>query len=294
MPAKRAQLALVREAEATGRTREIFAEVRQALGLPQVPLIYKAYAAYPKFLELHWQAFKAALATQEFFDLAERLRAEVYTRMHNYFRVRDLCRTLTEMSFSEGARHELTHLIELLHTANPPCVLIAAAQLEAFDGAVGNERKWREARERPKFEKPVFVEEELARPETKKIYEQIKKQMDLPLVNMDYRALGRWPDFLKNYWEVLRGILASPVYHENQDAIAAAAMELVRELPVQVELTVEQLQNADVSNDNVAALVRMTEKFLYSLSGLSLNIAVAKIGLEGGNIAEADKSAPAA
>ena len=95
MPAK-GKLTLVRESEASGRTSQVFGELKAALGMPYVSLLYKAYAAYPKFLDLHWQAFKPVVETQEFFDLAERLRAEAYTRMHNYFRVPDLCARLTD------------------------------------------------------------------------------------------------------------------------------------------------------------------------------------------------------
>jgi len=46
--------------------------VKAALGMPYVSLLYKAYAAYPKFLDLHWQAFKPVVETQEFFDRADR------------------------------------------------------------------------------------------------------------------------------------------------------------------------------------------------------------------------------
>ena len=119
----------------------MFAEVKAALGMPYVSLLYKAYAAYPKFLDLHWQAFKPVVETQEFFDLAGRLRAEAYTRMHNYFRLPDLCAQLTEESFSPGAQHELTRLIETLHASNPPVLLLAAAALQAFDKPIGRERK---------------------------------------------------------------------------------------------------------------------------------------------------------
>src|SRR5437764_14786037 len=119
MPAK-GKLTLVRESEASGRTSQVFAEVKAALGMPYVSLLYKAYAAYPKFLDLHWQAFKPVVERQEFFDLAGRLRAEAYTRMHNYFRLPDLCVQLTEESFNPGAQPELNRLTETLHAHQPP------------------------------------------------------------------------------------------------------------------------------------------------------------------------------
>src|SRR5437868_4348400 len=84
------RLKLVTEADAPSRTRQIFDEVRHALGLPEVPFLYQAYAAYPVFLELHWQSFCPSVESQQFFQLGDRLAAEAYTRAHNYFGVRDL------------------------------------------------------------------------------------------------------------------------------------------------------------------------------------------------------------
>jgi hypothetical protein len=66
--------------------------------------------------------------------------------------------------------------------------------------------------------------------------------------------------------------------------VRKTAWGLVQELPYPVELTVSQLRDADIGDDDVAALVRITETFVNILSGLVLNIALAKIGLEGGNL----------
>ena len=52
MPERRGKLKLVREREADGRTREIFAELKQLLGIPFTPVVYQAMAVYPAFLEL--------------------------------------------------------------------------------------------------------------------------------------------------------------------------------------------------------------------------------------------------
>ena len=84
------RLKLVTEAEAPSGTRAIFDEVRHSLGLPKVPLLYQAYAAYPEFLEIHWQVFRPAVESRQFFSLGARLAAESYTRAHNYFEVGSL------------------------------------------------------------------------------------------------------------------------------------------------------------------------------------------------------------
>jgi hypothetical protein len=133
--------------------------------------------------------------------------------------------------------------------------------------------------------KPVLVEEESAPSPTKKIFEEIKRTLNVPVVNTDYRALARWPDFLRDYWALLKAMAQSPLYKEHCQAIRLSAVALVQEFPQPFELTVAQLQDAGLSDADVEAAVRITEVFVRILGGLVLNVAVAKIGLEGGSSA---------
>ena len=81
----------MREADAAGRTLEIYQEIKTALGLPLVNVIFQAYGVYPRFLELMWKTMRPAVETQDFFRFADRLRGEAYTATHNYFSIPDLC-----------------------------------------------------------------------------------------------------------------------------------------------------------------------------------------------------------
>jgi hypothetical protein len=211
------------------------------------------------------------------------LRAEAYTRMHNYFAIPDLCERMTDLSFSTGARHELTDVVELFNYSNPLMLLLATAQMQAFDKAVGRQIAVHPALHPVFKERPVLVEEESASSPTKKIFEDIKRTLNVPVVNTDYRALARWPDFLRDYWTLLKATAQSPLYKEHCQALRASAAGLVQEFPRAFELTIAQLQDAGLSDEDVEAAVRITELFVKLLSGLVLNVAVAKIGLEGGN-----------
>jgi hypothetical protein len=292
MPLKKGKPVLVREHQADGFVREIFQQMRGVCGVPHVSVVFQAYAAHPKFLELHWRVAKPLLETQEFFSLAERLRAEAYTRMHNYFRIPDLCAQMTDLSFSPGARNELTDVAELFHFQNPVLLLLMAAQMQAFDKAAGREGEGTRPASHPEFnEKPVLVEEETASGAVKKIYDDIKRTLGVPIINTDFRALARWPDFLREYWTVLKSLVQSPVYIESCQGIRGSGLNLAHELPEPFELTVAQLQDAGLDDADVEAAVRLTETFLKVLSGQVLNMAVAKIGLEGGNVATSARTA---
>jgi hypothetical protein len=287
MPWKKGQRPkLVREQEAAGATAEIYFDIQHKLGLPFVPLVFQIFAAYPKFLELHWEAMRPVVSTEEFFGLANRVRADGYTRAHSYFRIPDLCHRVEDLRFSSGARQELTATTDLLHYQDALLLLMMAAQLEAFDHQVGRETDGTPAAPRtPAGERPVFLDEDHAPAPVRIVFEDLKRTLDLPFVLPDHRALARWPDFLTAYWQALKPIVQSPIYSECQWAVRDTAWETSHELPVALRTTCEQLTDAGMSDDDVATCVKITELFVRHLSGMVLNMAAAKIGLEGGNIA---------
>lgn len=51
----------VEDGEATGRVKEIFAEIKQAYGMPVVPNLFKAMANWPPYLESFWGRAKVIM-----------------------------------------------------------------------------------------------------------------------------------------------------------------------------------------------------------------------------------------
>ena len=49
-----ASIKLIPEEEATGRVKEIYAEIKDQLGVEFVPNLYKSMAANPEYLEANW------------------------------------------------------------------------------------------------------------------------------------------------------------------------------------------------------------------------------------------------
>ena len=283
MPNRWPNLKLVSESEATGRTSEILSEVRQALGVPYSGLIFRAYAAYPDFLDIFWSSVQPAVRDARFFMLADRLRATAYTRVYSYFPVPDFCARAEQMRLSPGARQELSATVDLLYYCNPLQLLLSAVALQAFDKSVGRAAPAANPVERAEFRiRPVLVDEGAATPRVARIYDEIKRTFGAPVVNTDFRAFARFPDFLEDYWAVLRPLTESPLYAESQFGVQDAALSLAREFPAEVNLTKDRLEKAGIDDDTIGAVVRATELFMKILSSSLLNLALAKIGLDGG------------
>src|SRR5262249_49171882 len=116
-----------------------------------------------------------------------------------------------------------------------------------------------------------------------KIYEDIKKTMGTPFLNTSYINFGRWPDFLRVYWETVKPVILTPLYEENRAGIQQSALALATELPRPLPLSPAQTEEAGVSAGDLNDVIQVTEFFLQLLSKQLLNIAFAKIGLEGGS-----------
>jgi len=274
----------VREADASGRTVEIYREIKNALGVPHLNVIFQAYGAYPRFLDLTWKLLRPVVETGEFFENADRLRAEAYTAMHNYFAVPDLGGRIRQIQFSTGAQHELANVVDLFQYNDPLILLVAAVQLQAFEDGPVQVRVGRKEAEHPVFtQKPVMLTEEAAPAPIKKIYEEIKRTLGVSFIGDDFQSFARWPDFLSLYWNALKAVVASPLYGEHKHALRESAMTLASGLPNATQLSVEHLKHSGFTDDEISTAIHITEEFLDQSSGFVLNVAFAKISIEGGN-----------
>ena len=118
-------------------TRQVFSEIKQALGLPVLRVFFPALAVYPQFLQLHWKMLRPMVSSAEFFACADRLRADADTRAHNYLRIPDLCSRLAESLRRRRrpgtGRPHWTCFTTPIHC----CCSCFRAQMQALEGPVG-------------------------------------------------------------------------------------------------------------------------------------------------------------
>ncbi|MGB7553304.1 MAG: halocarboxylic acid dehydrogenase DehI family protein [Candidatus Korobacteraceae bacterium] len=275
------RLKLVGEAEAPPRTREIFDEVRHKLGLPVVPILYQAYAAYPDFLEIHWQTFRPAIGSRQFFLLGARLAAESYTRIHNYFDVGSLASR--ELHSNQGPGLSLAQVLDYYQYLDPLLLLIASAQLQAFEGPVGTERLVPEPAQHPNFPvSPCLLDGAAASPTLQRVWDERRRAMELAFISDEHRAMARWPGFYDGYSRALQELMRSPLFTDCQHRINESAWGLVGEIPARIETGLTQLLDAGLSHEQTASIVYINEALCHAFSGLVLDITFARVAYEGG------------
>jgi hypothetical protein len=284
-------LRLVSDKEAIGETADLFSQIRHELGLAFTPTYYQALGYYPGFLAVHWKNISPIVHTAEFFRMADRLRAEAYTKEHNYLQIPDLCRTIREAQFSVGAQRELTSVIHHFYYRDAVLLLISAIQSLAFEGNPTNapETAYTHLAETLKVPPPppeippLLVPEENTSPAVRAIFDDIRRTLNLPALTSDYSAIARWPDFLREYWAALKPNASSPIYAESRRLMIDSALNLAANLPPLPELSIQSLEESGIGKEQITSVVHMNEAFNDTFSVNLLNVTFAQIGLEGGN-----------
>ncbi|MGO9303612.1 MAG: halocarboxylic acid dehydrogenase DehI family protein [Candidatus Korobacteraceae bacterium] len=275
------RLRLVTDDIAPPRTREIFDDVRKCLGLPTVPVLYRAYAAAPEFLELHWQAFRPVVETRQFFLLSARLAAECYTRAHNYFEIPAL-RWRESGAHADGVL-SISQVLDYYQYLDPLLLLIAATQMQAFEGPIGESHAPRDSAQHSTFPvAPALLKEKEATSAVQRVWDERRRILDLAFVSDEHHALACWPEGYLEYWSAIKHLLRSPLFADCQYRIAESAYGLARELPVKVEMEISQVIDAGIDSEQVSLLVRIHEALVQGLTGLMIDITFARIGCEGG------------
>jgi hypothetical protein len=283
MPWNRNKLNLVSENEAKGETARIFAELKDTLGIPHVSMVFRVLASLPRFFPLFWKSAKPMLETGEFFSSADQIREDAHNRMQTRFSVPDLRAKLTEMDFTARAQEEVKDVVELYEYVNPVLLLNMAALMEGLEQPAAPARHGTLPAQHPSHPgRPILVDERLAPEPTRKLYDDIKQTMGTPYLNTSYITFGRWPDFLREYWKSLKPTIGTPDYEEQRKALREFALSAARELPEAIELSRATLDKAGVSDDERTMAQQAIHFFLDLLSKQVLNIAFARVGLEGG------------
>lgn len=283
MPWNRNKLRLVSEGEAKGETAQIFAELKETLGIPHVSMAFRILASYPRFFTLFWKCARPMLETGEFFTAAEQIRVQGYDQVKSGFSVPDLHAKLTELGFTERAQEEVQDVVNLYEYVNPVLVLVMAALKDGFEHPEGASKHGILPAHHPSHPaRPILVDERLAPEPTRKLYEDIKKTMGTPYLNTSYITFGRWPDFLREYWDSLKPIIGTAAYEQQRAGLRQFALAAANDLPETIHLSKTNLEEAGVGEEERSLVLQTINFFLDLLSKQVLNIAFAKVALEGG------------
>ena len=126
---------------------------------------------------------------------------------------------------------------------------------------------------------PVMVEEHHTFGDLRGLYGEMKATLNLPFVNSDYKAMARWPSYLKQAWESLKPRLGEPAYARARQRLHALAVALMDDVPCPFLVDRGAARALGMADGDLDELVRTAELFQWLLSGLMLNVSHFKLSL---------------
>ncbi len=176
----------------------------------------------------------------------------------------------------------VAQVLDYYQYLDPLLLLLSAAQMQAFEGPIGNCGS-PEAANHPVFlvAPSLLVEEQAAAP-VHRLWDDRRRILELAFISDEHRALACWPELYSEYWLSLKSLLRSPLYADCQYRIGQSAWNMARELPVPVETSFSQLLDAGMQREEISSVARLNEAFMRTLTGLVLDITFARIGCDGG------------
>jgi hypothetical protein len=281
------RLEVVEEEEASPAVRECFEEITATLGFPLVGVIFRAFAKYPRFLRLGWDFLKPNLLTQDFFDKTEVIRRQSQALVRERLGVGDVRAVLRLRGSSDDALRDIRAVLDFFLYCDPFLLLIASSLQSSLAGRPLRGKPWAHLLPHhmnpTRFQDIKLVEREQASPAVQAVYAELMAAHGLPFVPSDYRALGRWPDFLAVAWEDWRGRMRGPAYDHSARELNELAVALALDLPFAFALSPRTLGQAGFTVPQISDILATVDLFQGLLPALIINIAGFKIGLEGGH-----------
>jgi hypothetical protein len=262
---------------ATGKRKQWYEEMKEAMQVPWMGVVTMAYAHYPGFFEALWEGAQPLVRSRPFVEASEALRKFTETEAAK-LRPPPIAMRLENLGYAEREIEQIRGMIEIFSHGNFPYLLLATIVrmlLEGGEMGDGIDTPPFEGRHAPDVQVPlVLMEIHHADTPTRAVYEDVKRTLGLPFVNTDYRALARWPSYFSLAWTDLKSALAMPAYSTICDTVHERAVGLaVHGLPNPGRLSGPTLCAAAGRDASVAEILQVSRLFQWLLPGLVINIA---------------------
>jgi len=281
----------VKKDQASPEIRARFEDIQDTMGVPWPPANWRAYAMYPDVMKLFWERLKPAVATDPFLRDALEITERAYRGASDWYRPG----YRPELSADDLRRIEWE--LDAFEFGNPQLLIQQAALSRALRGETAGQEGGAQPRRQPNaYRGPEIsmIDEQQAAEEVKRLYQDIKQTLGLPVVNSDYQALAKWPGFFGPAWSDAKQWRQRNEYRRLQQELGRMADEAAGRLRPAVRLDEREVRDALGEPAEFENLERMVPMFTQLLPGLILNDALFRIAAAGGRPVSAPRPEGAA
>jgi hypothetical protein len=267
----------VSEAEAQGKIKEIFEDIKVTLRVPYVSSVFRALAVYPDYLLMGWRALKPNAQTLFFERSGDQIRSRAAESVSTW-----------ESNLWPPRDSETNRIIRVLHYSLPKQFMATAALRAATNGqqpmlaqlALAEKRQIAPGipPEAEEFELPERAEpDQRARP----VLEDMGRVLGLPLGDGDFGVLAQWPDYYASAWQIWRPNIGTPHYRRLERDLRRLADEALSTLPFRMEINPHALRLAGLSEQQLDSVRATLDAFSRALPGLVAYSTFLRIAADG-------------
>jgi hypothetical protein len=266
------------EAQAEGKVKEIYEDVKRTLRVPAVGSIFRVLALQPDYLQMAWRAVKPNVQTVFFEERSDELR-----------------RLAVDAAYAVKNRplpadpNSVRPVVSVPHYALAKLFLVTSSLRVASTGQQPQLLKLPEAEKRqiaPGVPEAATVlagqqtdDAEAANP----VFDDIMTTLRLPSLGSAFRALGRWPDFLGSGWEAWKSSMQAEECRRYRQILYRTSEDAINSLPFRMEIYPHALRHAGLSEADIDAVRRALDSYhraLPDLMGMVSVLALATSGRE--------------
>jgi hypothetical protein len=264
-----------------------YRDLKVTLGVPWVGVITQALAHYRPFFLEAWRQFRPTAQSRYFERICDEIRLLAWEQMSSAFTFAPQRKRLEALGYSDREISQIAATLDLFDYGNPKYLVLATAVTVSLvdDRALGTAPTTdpRDFLPRAPISQsepiPVMIEQHHAGADLRALYDDIKAHVELPFVNSDYKAMARWPSYLKLTWDEWKARIADPAYTRARQQIHAFAVDAVDHAPHGYRMNRAACAASGMSNAEIDELTRTISLFQWLLSGLILNVTGFKLAL---------------
>lgn len=251
------------ETEASGSLKTVYDDIKNVLKVPVVNFIFRTLAWYEQFLTIGWKQVRPNMLTFECARAADELRNPHLTM------------EIPDVDWSQyyplKTIERIRATVAVFNYVNPKLLLIASAWAESLGNRPnigGGNVKGMINPGIPEGAPPIeLVHIPTAPSPIKQLLLDIASKHHVYDAASDFRALARYPQFLRLSWQHLREYVGSPDYTRIQNQLLAKSIQLTKTLPYRVTINRKDLEQ-HYSEKDIAGIMGVVAMFQHFLPGL--------------------------
>jgi Halocarboxylic acid dehydrogenase DehI len=266
----------VPENKASGEVADVYGRIKDTLRAGVVNFVWRAFASKPRFLTAVWERLEPCV-DEGFMEAADAIRAMAIERVRESQVIPD------HRALLGDDLHEATQELRVFLEVNPRLAILTSAMRLSWNGAeVGGHRAPVPAEAAVPQWHPDIETKEPTFGDLKAVYADIEETLDLPAPNTDYRALGKWPDYLTRAWGDLKPFVGTEAWSAITRSIEWNARIAAVALPERLRISPEDAADLGLEPGEVEEVGSWIGAFDSILPELIVNTSWLWLGMNGG------------